>query len=188
MMHLDHCTWVWEICFQLKHLEQIPQFFVWYHKDKLTLNVPCISESCVEVKIKFLFWHFSVMPQKVLWRPFIKPFEAPQRSVKIKLWFFLEIVINPLKQRFTIGSEQCSAFRYLELNIRQNLFFFESISFFIIFIIFIVIVIVVMIIVIIVTICIVIISIINILVLFILILIFPLVAKVSSGTLTETRA
>ena len=124
-MHLDHCTWVWEICFQLKHLEQIPQFFVWYHKDKLTLNVPCISESCVEIKIKFLFWHFSVMPQKVLWRPFIKPFEAPQRSVKIKIWFSLEIVINPLKQRFTIGSEHCSAFRYLKLNIRQNLFFFN---------------------------------------------------------------
>ena len=51
----------------------------------LTLNVPCISESCIEVKIKlsFLFSHFFVVGQKVL-KAFIKPFEAPQRSVKMK--------------------------------------------------------------------------------------------------------
>ena len=46
----------------------------------LTLPVPCISESCIEVKIKFffslfshffhsLFSHFFVVPQKFLWRP-----------------------------------------------------------------------------------------------------------------------
>ena len=33
----------------------------------LTLNVPCISESCIGI------------------RAFIKPFEAPQRNVKIKI-------------------------------------------------------------------------------------------------------
>ena len=40
----------------------------------LTLNVPCISESCIEIKIKL----------KTL-KAFIKPFEAPQRSVKTKI-------------------------------------------------------------------------------------------------------
>ena len=43
----------------------------------LTLNVPCISESCIETKVKFLFSHFFVVPQK--------GFEAPQRSVEIKI-------------------------------------------------------------------------------------------------------
>ena len=32
----------------------------------LTLPVPCISESCIEIKIKFLFSHFFVVSQKVL--------------------------------------------------------------------------------------------------------------------------
>ena len=41
----------------------------------ITLAVPCISEGCIEIKIKFLFSHFFV----------VKPFEAPQRSVKIKI-------------------------------------------------------------------------------------------------------
>ena len=38
--------------------------------------------------LKFLFSHFFVVPQKVLWRPFkafIKSFEVPQRSVKVKI-------------------------------------------------------------------------------------------------------
>ena len=48
----------------------------------LTLNVPCISESCIEMKIKLNFYfHTSlwslkrfyeglfVVPQKILWRP-----------------------------------------------------------------------------------------------------------------------
>ena len=50
-------------------------------KTMLTLNVLCISESYIEIKIKlnFLFSHFFVVPQKVVWR---KPFEAPKRSVK----------------------------------------------------------------------------------------------------------
>ena len=35
----------------------------------LTLNMPCISESCIEMKIKFLFSHFFVVAQKALLRP-----------------------------------------------------------------------------------------------------------------------
>ena len=59
----------------------------------LTLNDPCISESCIETKIKLNFYfHFFVVPHKVLWRlfyegfmAFIKPFEVPQKSVKIEI-------------------------------------------------------------------------------------------------------
>ena len=43
----------------------------------LSLKNLFISESCTEIKVKFLFSHFFVVPQK--------PFEAPQRSVKIKI-------------------------------------------------------------------------------------------------------
>ena len=43
----------------------------------------CISESFIKIKIKFLFSYFFVVPQKAL-KAFIKPFEAPERSVKIK--------------------------------------------------------------------------------------------------------
>ena len=35
-------------------------------------------------ELKFLFAYFFVVPQKVL-KAFIKPFEAPQRNVKIKI-------------------------------------------------------------------------------------------------------
>ena len=51
----------------------------------LTLPVPCISETCIEIKIKLNF-HFHTS-----FKAFIKPFEASQRSVKIKisLNFFL---------------------------------------------------------------------------------------------------
>ena len=43
-------------------------------------------------QLKFLFSHFFVVPQKVLWsniyilHSFVKPFEVPQRSVKIKIY------------------------------------------------------------------------------------------------------
>ena len=52
----------------------------------LTLSAPCISESCIKIKInlKCLYSHFSVVPQKTF-KAFIKPFEAPQRSVKIRI-------------------------------------------------------------------------------------------------------
>ena len=48
----------------------------------LTLNVPCISGSCVEIKIKLNFYFHTY-----LWclKAFIKPFEGPQRSVKMKI-------------------------------------------------------------------------------------------------------
>ena len=45
----------------------------------LTLPVPCISETCIEIKIKLNF-HFHTT-----FKAFIKPFETPQRSVKIKI-------------------------------------------------------------------------------------------------------
>ena len=53
----------------------------------LTLPTPCISESYVTMKInfKFLFLHFFVVLQKDFDKAFIEPFDAPQRSVKIKI-------------------------------------------------------------------------------------------------------
>ena len=53
----------------------------------LTLPVPCISESCIEIKIKLNFYfHTSLwcLKQNAL-KAFIKPFEAPKRKVKIKI-------------------------------------------------------------------------------------------------------
>ena len=46
----------------------------------LTLPAPSISESCIEIKIKLKFYFHTS-----LWCLNIKPFEAPQRSVKIKI-------------------------------------------------------------------------------------------------------
>ena len=47
----------------------------------LSLPVPCISESCIKIKIKLNFYFDTS-----LWclKRFL-PFEAPQRSVKIKI-------------------------------------------------------------------------------------------------------
>ena len=42
----------------------------------LTLPVPSTSESCIEIKIKLNFYFHT----------FTKPFEAPKRSVKRKIW------------------------------------------------------------------------------------------------------
>ena len=55
----------------------------------LTLNVPCISESRIEIKIKliFIFTLLCVASEgfmQVL-TAFTKPFEVPQRSVKVKI-------------------------------------------------------------------------------------------------------
>ena len=52
--------------------------------DDLFLPFLCIPESCIEIKInlKFLFSHFFVVPQKKYEN---KYFEAPQRSMKIKI-------------------------------------------------------------------------------------------------------
>ena len=45
----------------------------------LTLKDPFISESCIEIKIELNFYFHTSF------KAFIKPFEAPQRSVKIKI-------------------------------------------------------------------------------------------------------
>ena len=64
-----------------------PQLKVPFFHRGLTLKVMCISESCIEIQIKLnVLWclkRFFVVPQTV--KAFIKPFEAPQRSVKIKI-------------------------------------------------------------------------------------------------------
>ena len=54
----------------------------------LTLPAPCISGSCIEIKIKLNFF-FTLLCGAL--KAFLKPFEAPRRSVKIKieLNFFL---------------------------------------------------------------------------------------------------
>ena len=51
-----------------------------------TLNNPCISESCSEVKSKLSFYfHTSLWCLKRPQKAFIKRFEEPKRSVKIKI-------------------------------------------------------------------------------------------------------
>ena len=54
----------------------------------LTLKDPIISESCIEVKIELNFYfHTSLWCLKRFYeglKAFIKPFEAPQRSMKNK--------------------------------------------------------------------------------------------------------
>ena len=44
----------------------------------LTLNAPCIFESCVDIKSKLNFYMKA-------FKAFVKPFEAPQGNVKIKI-------------------------------------------------------------------------------------------------------
>ena len=55
----------------------------------LTLKDLFISESCIEIKIELNFYfHTSFGASKGFMKAlkaFIKPFEAPQRSVKIKI-------------------------------------------------------------------------------------------------------
>ena len=57
-------------------------------KLSLTLTVPCISESCIEIKIKLnCYFHTPLWCLKRFYeglKAFIKPSEAPQRIVKIK--------------------------------------------------------------------------------------------------------
>ena len=52
----------------------------------LTLPVPYISGSCIEIKIKSnVYLHTSLWCLKRFDEGLIKPFEAPQRKVKIKI-------------------------------------------------------------------------------------------------------
>ena len=62
----------------------------------LTLNVPYISESCFVMKIKLIFI-FTLLfgPSKGFmktFKVFIKHFEAPQRSVKIKVYWIFSLL------------------------------------------------------------------------------------------------
>ena len=51
----------------------------------LAIPAPCISESYIKRKINLSFYfHTSLWCLKVLWRP-LRPFEAPEISVKIKI-------------------------------------------------------------------------------------------------------
>ena len=57
-------------------------FFIW------TLTTPCISESCIKVKINLNFYFltsFWCLKRFYKCKAFVKPFEAPQRSVKIRI-------------------------------------------------------------------------------------------------------
>ena len=71
------------------------QYFALFSFGLLTLLFPFISESCIEIKIKLNFYfHTSLWCLKGFMKAlkaFIKPFEAPQRSMKIKIltFFFL---------------------------------------------------------------------------------------------------
>ena len=55
----------------------------------LTLKDPFISESCIEIKIElnFIFTLLCGASKGFMkaFKAFIKPFEAPQRNVKIKI-------------------------------------------------------------------------------------------------------
>ena len=64
-------------------------------KPILTLNVPCISESSIEITIKFLFSHFFVVPQKVLWRPLRPSNLFRHHKEKWKLKFNLISSLRP---------------------------------------------------------------------------------------------
>ena len=57
----------------------------------LTFPAPCISESCIKIKINFYFINFSFSHFFVVhffmkaFKAFIKPFEAPQRRVETRI-------------------------------------------------------------------------------------------------------
>ena len=52
----------------------------------LTLPDPCISESCIENRIKLnIYFHTSLWCLKRFYEGLYKPIEAPQRSGKIKI-------------------------------------------------------------------------------------------------------
>ena len=52
----------------------------------LTVLVTCISETCMKIKIDLNFYfHTASKGFMKAFKAFIKPFEAPQRSAKIKI-------------------------------------------------------------------------------------------------------
>ena len=66
----------------------------------LTLNVLCISESCIEIKMKLIFIFTLLCDTSKGFmqalNTFIKPFEAPQRSVKIKIQLNIFLFVRDL--------------------------------------------------------------------------------------------
>ena len=54
----------------------------------LTLLALCISESCIKIKLNLNF-HFHTSLRCL--RALTKPFEAPHRSVKIKIWVLFSV-------------------------------------------------------------------------------------------------
>ena len=71
-----------------RNMTQIGRSIVYLAQHLLTLPAPCISESFVKMEINLIFFFALVCAVwKGFMKPFnafIKPFEAPQRSVKIK--------------------------------------------------------------------------------------------------------
>ena len=51
------------------------------NKNIRTLPVPCIAESCIKIKVNLNFYFHT----SKAFNAFIKPFETPQGSVKIKI-------------------------------------------------------------------------------------------------------
>ena len=51
----------------------------------LALKDPFISESCIEIKIEVTFSLWCLKTFMKAFKAFIKPFESPHRSVKIKI-------------------------------------------------------------------------------------------------------
>ena len=70
-------------------LKTIPSIYETLLCYTVTLKDPLISESCIEIKIELNFYfHTSLWCLKRFTKAlkaFIKPFEIPQRSVKIKI-------------------------------------------------------------------------------------------------------
>ena len=66
---MEKCYGTWWDTIKTKDLKQ--------QVELLTLKDPFISESCIEIKIELNFMK--------AFKAFIKPFEAPQRSEKIKI-------------------------------------------------------------------------------------------------------
>ena len=57
-----------------------------YLRGFLTLNAPCISESRIEIKMSILTLLCGASKRFMrAFKTFVKPFEVPQRSVKIKI-------------------------------------------------------------------------------------------------------
>ena len=79
----------------------------------LSLPDPFISESCIKIKINlnFLFSYFFIVP-----KAFIKPFEATQKSVKIKIKLFFLF----LRDRDGKGLRSIKNHSYWPLKILQD--------------------------------------------------------------------